>query len=178
MIVRFLSVLLLVWLLGFAAFMLTLGRPLEDVRTDAIVVPTGSAGRIDRGIKLLQAGAADRMLVTGVARHVRPRELAAQYDAPRHLFECCIDLGFEAVDTRSNANETAAWVANRKIRSVRLVTSDWHMARAGLELKHALGDDVEVRGDGVRESPRLAFLFLEYNKYLIRLIAITFGIGQ
>ncbi|VXC54498.1 YdcF family protein [Sphingomonas sp. AX6] len=178
MIVRALSTLAIVWLLGFAAFMLSLGRPLDDVTTDAIVVPTGSAGRIDRGIKLIQAGAAKRMLVTGVARDVRPQELAAQYDAPRRLFDCCIDLGFEAVDTRSNANETAAWVNSRGVRSVRLVTSDWHMARAGLELRNSLGDDVEVVGDAVPESPRLGFLFLEYNKYLIRLVAITFGIGQ
>ena len=63
-------------------------------------------------------------------------------------------------------------------RSVRLVTSDWHMARARLELRNSLGDDVQVVGDAVPESPRLGFLFLEYNKYLIRLVAITFGIGQ
>lgn len=178
MIVRILSTALIIWLLGFAAFMLSLGRPLDNVTTDAIVVPTGSAGRIDRGIKLIQAKAAGRMLVTGVARDVRPHELAAQYDAPPRLFDCCIDLGFEAVDTRSNANETAAWVNNRQVRSVRLVTSDWHMARAKLELEHALGDGVAVIGDPVPESPRLGFLFLEYNKYVIRLVAITFRIGR
>ncbi|MBK2451689.1 YdcF family protein [Escherichia coli] len=140
MIVRALSTLVIVWLLGFAAFMLSLGKPLEGVSTDAIVVPTGSAGRIDRGIKLIEAGAAQRMLVTCVARDVRPQELAAQYDAPRDLFDCCIDLGFEAVDTRSNANETAAWVNSRGVRSVRLVTSDWHMARAALELRNSLDE--------------------------------------
>lgn len=178
MIVRTLSVLLIAWLLGFAVFMLSLGQPAGDEKTDAIVVPTGSAGRIDRGVKLIQAGAARRMLVTGVARDVRPHELALQYDAPTTLFDCCIDLGFEAVDTRSNANETAAWVNSRDVRSVRLVTSDWHMARASLELRNSLGDGVEVIGDPVPESPRLGFLFLEYNKYLIRLVAITFGIGR
>ena len=52
------------------------------------------------------------------------------------------------------------------------------MARARLELRNSLGDGVEVIGDPVPESPRLGFLFLEYNKYLIRLVAITLGIGR
>ena len=34
----------------------------------------------------------------GVARIVRPRELAARYRVDQALFDCCIDLGREAVD--------------------------------------------------------------------------------
>lgn len=64
---RFLGLVAIAWCLGFAAFMLTLARPVEGTTTDAIVVPTGSAGRIDRGIDLLQRHQAKRMLVTGVA---------------------------------------------------------------------------------------------------------------
>lgn len=179
MILRVLSLLLLAWSLGFAIFMLALGRPLDPAtRTDAIVVPTGSAGRIARGIELMEAKSAPQMLVSGVARDVRPQELAAEYRASPALFDCCVDLGFEAVDTRSNANETAAWVRTRKVRTIRLITSDWHMARAGLELRNVVGNEVEVIGDPVRESPRLSLLITEYNKYLIRLVAITFGIGR
>jgi uncharacterized SAM-binding protein YcdF (DUF218 family) len=167
----------IVWALGFAAFMLSLGRPVDAAtRTDAIVVLTGAPGRIDRGLEMLRAGAARRMLVSGVAHEVRPHELAAEYREKR-LFGCCIDLGWEAVDTKSNAEETAEWVRRHKYRSVRLVTSDWHMPRARLELAHQLGSDVTVTGDPVRSSPRFTTLLSEYHKYLVRSVALMLGAG-
>ena len=129
MISRALSFLILVYLFGYALFVVLLPRPADDRRTDAIVVLTGGAGRIERGLDLIERGRADRMLISGVARTVRPVELAAQYDADERLFDCCIDLGRESVDTRSNAVETARWLERRKLKTVRLVTTDWHMPR-------------------------------------------------
>jgi uncharacterized SAM-binding protein YcdF (DUF218 family) len=167
----------LLYLLGFAAFMIALPQPLEGVRTDAIVVPTGGGGRIPRGLRLMQGGAAKRMLITGVDPDVRPGELAATYDTPRALFACCIDLGLDAVDTRSNGDETARWVRRHGYRSVRLVTSDWHVPRARMELLNALGGGVSVVGDGVPSQPNFAMLVAEYNKFLVRRVALWLGIG-
>lgn len=176
---RILAVLALAWALGFALFMLSLGKPLDPgVKTDAVVVPTGGAGRIPRGIALLQAGSAKRMLITGTDPTVRPIELAVAHRAPPSLFRCCIDLGHEAVDTRSNADETAAWVRKHGYRSVRLVTADWHVPRAKLELGNALDGAVEIRGDGVPTNARFTMLLREYHKYLVRRVALLFGIGN
>lgn len=175
MILRAGGVVLLAYVLGFVLFMLALGTPLEGVTTDAIVVPTGARGRINRGLELLNTHAARRMLVSGVGVDVRAADLAREYDVPRRQFDCCVDLGREAVDTRSNAEETARWVERHGFRSVRLVTSDWHMPRARLELAHALGDDVALLGDGVRSNPRLSMLVSEYNKFLIRRLALWSG---
>lgn len=175
MIWRFLAVVVIAWALGFAAFMLSLGKPLEGRTTDAIVVLTGGPGRIDRGLTLMRLHAAQRMLVSGVDPDVRPAELAREYKVDESLFACCVDLGFQAVDTRSNAEETAQWVRGHGYRSVRLVTSDWHMPRARLELRHALGNGVEILGDPVRTSPRIGTLLREYHKYLLRSAAMTFG---
>nr|WP_208402957.1 YdcF family protein [Sphingomonas japonica] len=156
--------------------MLSLGSPLPAAHvTDAIVVPTGGPGRIDRGIALLQARAAKRMLVSGVAPAVRPIELAVTYSASPALFACCIDLGQEAFDTRSNGDETALWVSEHGYRSVRLVTSDWHMARARLELTNALGPDVEVVADPVPTNARLETLISEYSKLIVRRVALLLG---
>jgi uncharacterized SAM-binding protein YcdF (DUF218 family) len=176
-VIRKLAMLLVTaWALGFAAFMLLLGRPLDPAtHTDGIVVLTGGAGRMDRGLALMQQGAAQRMLVSGVDRGVRPGELAAHYHAPGKLFACCIDLGRQAVDTRSNAEETAAWVRRNNYRTIRLVTSDWHMPRARLELAHVLGPNVELLADPVRSSPPISTLFLEYHKYLVRSAALLIG---
>ncbi len=176
MIFRVAALLVVVWALGFVAFMLSLGKPLEGRKTDAIVVLTGGSGRIDRGLAVLRAGDAKRMLVSGVDPDVRPGEFSAQYKIDRRLFASSIDLGWQAVDTRSNADETRKWVVRHKYKSVRLVTSDWHMPRAKLELSHQLpGED--VAGDAVRSQPGFAMLFREYHKYLVRRVALLIGAG-
>ena len=171
-------ILAILWLVGFGVFMLALAKPLEDTITDAIVVPTGGPGRIDRGLALLKDKAAKRLLITGVAPQVRPVELAAHYKGSPRLFACCVDLGHEAVDTQSNAEETARWVEEHGYKSVRLVTSDWHVARARLELVNALDRDVKVVGDGVPSHPRFMLLVAEYNKLLLRQGALWAGIGR
>nr|WP_246586896.1 YdcF family protein [Stakelama flava] len=156
--------------------MLSLGGSHDrTAHTDAIVVPTGGAGRIDRGLALMQRNAAKRMLITGVDRDVRPIELAIEYRVSPRLFTCCVDLGREAVDTRSNGEETARWVAAHGYHSVRLVTSSWHMPRARMELGHALNDDVALVGDPVPSEAGLGMLFREYNKYLVRRVALWLG---
>jgi Uncharacterized conserved protein len=175
-IVRFLALTLLTWMLGFAWFAIFLPQPLDGRQTDAIVVLTGGAGRIDRGLALLRDGAAKRMLISGVDRSVRPSELAAEYKAPERLFSCCITLGREAIDTRSNAIETAHWLERRDYKTVRLITTDWHMRRSALELHQALPGRVTLVYDAVPSRPSLTILAREYNKYLLRRAAALIGI--
>ena len=173
---RLLALLLLLWVLGFAWFALLLPQAAPLTKTDVVVVLTGGPNRIDRGLQVLEAGKADRMLISGVAREVRPGELAAEYNRPQKLFDCCVDLGFQAVDTRSNALETARWATIHKAKSIRLVTHDWHMRRARLELNKALPAGMRVINDAVATQPTLTTLFLEYNKYLFRGFAGLLGI--
>ena len=166
MIRRILSLALVLWAFGFLWFAMAPPQPAGMEKTDAIVVPTGGGGRIQRGLALLRAGAAGSMLVTGVDEDVKPGEFAAEYEVPEGLMNCCVTLGFAALDTRGNARETSEWVARRKVRSLRLVTSDWHMRRAALELDNALPEDVVVLHDAVRTQPSLWTLFLEYHKLI------------
>lgn len=166
MIRRIISLLLVVWAFGFLWFAIALPQPAGAERTDAIVVPTGGGGRIAHGLDLLREGRAGRMLVTGVDEHVKPGEFAAHYRVAPDLLECCVTLGFAALDTRGNARETAEWVAAGKVDSIRLVTSDWHMRRAALELAGTLPDSVTVLRDAVRTEPSLWMLFIEYHKLI------------
>lgn len=166
MIRRLLALGVLLWLLGFLWFAVALPQPAPAGRSDAIVVPTGSGGRIQRGLALLKDGAAPQLLVSGVAEEVRPAEFAAEYKVPAATMRCCVTLGFAALDTRGNALETAQWVADERVRSLRLVTTDWHMRRAALELGATLPADVTVVQDAVRSEPSLFTLFLEYHKLL------------
>lgn len=173
---RIVILIVLLWLFGFVLFVVTLPRPGDDGVTDAIVVPTGAPGRIQRGVALLRDGKAQRMLISGVDPSVKPLELALTQNVPLALLGCCIDLGHEAIDTRSNGQETAAWLASRHYRTVRLVTTDWHMRRARFELEHAVGSDVAILPDAVASDPDLTILFKEYNKYLFRRIAVLIGL--
>lgn len=176
MIKRILSLLLLIWILGFAWFALFLPQPADMDKTDGVVVLTGGAGRIDRGLEVLEKKRARRLLISGVDLDVKPRELAAEYERDEKLFACCIDLGFRAVDTRSNGLETARWVSRNKIKTLRLVTHDWHMRRARLELDLALPKNVTVTVDAVPTRPTLLVLFTEYHKYWLRGLAAIVGI--
>lgn len=166
MINRLVSLLVIAWALGFVWFAVALPQPAGDEHTDAIVVPTGAEGRIPHGLSLLRAGRAERMLVTGVDIEVRPAEFMAEYGVERQLMDCCITLGFSALDTRGNARETADWMAQNRFTSLRLVTSDWHMRRTAVELASRLPADITVLRDAVPTQPSFITLVREYHKLL------------
>ncbi|MCX9148875.1 YdcF family protein [Erythrobacter sp. WG] len=167
MIRRALSLMFLAWALGFLWFVVALPRPAEEgIATDAVIVPTGGPGRIPRGLAVLGRGQAKKLLVSGVGSEVRPQEFAAEFGVSPREMACCVTLGYAAVDTRSNAAETAKWVAQNEVRSLRLVTTDWHMRRAAGELDRTLPASVTVIRDAVPSHPDLKTLFLEYHKLL------------
>lgn len=166
----------LIWVLGFLWFTVTLPQPAAMIATDAVIVPTGGAGRIAQGLAVLDAGLAQKMLVTGVDPEVTSEEFAAEFKVDATRMECCITLGFAAVDTRSNATETAEWVEVNAITSLRLVTTDWHMRRAAGELDRTLPPSVTVVRDAVPSAPSMGSLFLEYHKLLASRAASLFGL--
>ena len=88
------------------------------------------------------------------------------------VIKCCVDLGSEFVDTRTNAEEAQRWLDQHKFNSVRLITSDWHMRRARYEFDKVLGSRVQLVTDGVRTEPSFLTLFGEYNKYVLRRLAV------
>jgi uncharacterized SAM-binding protein YcdF (DUF218 family) len=173
---RLFALAVLLWALGFAWFALLLPQPHGDEQTDAIVVLTGSAGRIDRGLALLRRDQAKKLLVSGVDRDVKPKEFAHVYKVPARLMDCCITLGREAIDTRSNAIETSRWLARNNYRTVRIITVDWHMRRARYELSRQLQGPITIIPDAVRSSPSLTVLLREYHKYMLRRLAGLIGI--
>jgi uncharacterized SAM-binding protein YcdF (DUF218 family) len=83
-----------------------------------------------------------------------------------------VDLGSESVDTRSNAEEARRWLERRSYKSLRLITSDWHMRRAEYEFRRHLGEEYTIVPDAVGTRPRFVTLFGEYNKYVLRRAAV------
>ena len=92
------------------------------------------------------------------------------------LMNCCVDLDHSAVNTRSNAAGTRRWVHERGFKSLIVVTSNYHMPRAIVELSHAMPDirliPFVVVGDRWRGEPwwtsgaTFRLLLSEYVKYV------------
>lgn len=108
--------------------------PPEKPKADAVVVLTGGTQRIDQAVNLLETGTGQRLLISGVHPDTSAARIREMTRAPQSLFVCCVDLGYDAIDTVGNALETAKWVRAHRYRRVLVVTSNYHMPRSLLEL--------------------------------------------
>ena len=178
MILRLTALIGLFYAIGFVLFAVTLGKPAGSsaAKTDAAVVLTGGSGRIEHGIMVIRNRQAKRLLVAGADPLVTKADLIRRLGGSARLVNCCVDLGSESVDTRSNAEEAKRWLAKHEYSSLRLITSDWHMRRARYEFQRVLGRDYELRTDAVRTEPGFLTLFAEYNKYVLRRLAVWLDI--
>lgn len=171
---------------GFLWFAATLdgNRPLEP-HADAIIALTGGEERIDVALALLTSGSGGRLLISGVGSSVTVDDIAERTGRDRSWFDCCIDLGWSARDTKGNALEAAAWIRTYGYRKVLVVTAHYHMPRALLELSAAV-PDVElipypVSPQGVRleawwsDPATLKILGGEYLKYIASLARLGAG---
>ncbi|MDD3669584.1 MAG: YdcF family protein [Alphaproteobacteria bacterium] len=170
------TLLIALWIIGFGVFCLYAlhFKYAAPTRTDAIVVLTGGADRIQTALNLLQNEFADYLFISGVNKSVAVQDVLKA--APPELLDK-ITPGYKSENTRENAIEATDWILARDARSVLLVTSFYHMPRAILELARqhpalkilplpvfpkSFDDSVEWI------KTRTAWLlFLEYNKYLL-----------
>lgn len=169
--------LLLLWLGGFFWFLrATQATAMNGAGTDAIVVLTGGAERVETGFRLLLEGQAPRLFVSGVHPESRLADLAHGAGIDPAKLTGRVELGHAAASTRGNAVEIAAWAQQQNIRSIRLVTAGYHMPRARAELRRAMPalritthpvTPAKLREDGALWRPRLWGLLLgEYMKFL------------
>lgn len=177
----------LIWLVGLFAFaerVRSLAPAPEPERADAIVALTGpSAERVNAAIRLLEQDKGERVLISGVNPEVRRQELRELTPGSNRLFNCCVDLGFEAETTTGNAAEIAAWARSKGYDSLIVVTSDYHMPRSLMEIRSA-APGVELTPYAV-ETPSLdnsrwwraavtaRRMTLEYMKYLAVMVRVT-----
>src|SRR5437588_7678104 len=117
------------WLGALGWFVVTsLLLPTEPAdATDAIVVLTGGRQRLDAGLQLMADGKAKKLFISGVNQRVDRDELLRALGPPASREACCIVLGHDADNTLGNARETAIWMHREGYRSLRLVTSWYHI---------------------------------------------------
>lgn len=173
-------ILVMFWAVGLLAFTARIERSTpapQPPTADAIVALTGNATvRITTAVKLLEEGKGERLLVSGVNRQASAADIRGVSKATRALFACCVQLGFEAADTKGNARETAAWVSHEGYKSLIVVTADYHMPRAMLELRGAMPGvtltPYPIKTEEIdatrwwKTSLQARRMLVEYSKYL------------
>ena len=181
-------IVVLVWAAGLLAFASRVAQSTPADEPDpaqAIAVLTGRAGvRIQAAAKLLEQGKGTRLLISGVNRQASRADILTLSRSAKPLYDCCVQLGFEATDTKGNAREIAQWAAKEHFTSLIVVTADYHMPRAMLEIRGALPDAAltpyPVKTDEINAdrwwatSPAAKRMTLEYCKYLAVLARESF----
>lgn len=172
------------WCAGFLVY-------LADVFTSAppnplpvaggIVVLTGGDDRIREALKLLAAHEAPLLLISGAGKGTYLGDFTQDDSNAATRYAGAITLGHMATTTHANGAETAAWARAHNIRSLIVVTADYHMPRALVEIGRAL-PGVRLYPDPVRPPamrghltwPTFRLLADEYSKYLV----VRAGLGS
>ena len=172
------------WLLGFLAFTYCINHFRHDgTKTDAIIVLTGGKNRISEAVKLLNDGLGDKLFISGVAKETSLDDLSRRGDLSIQS-KREITLDKRSTNTVENAIEAAEWIRQNKIKSIRLVTSNYHILRSEQEFR-AQKNDLKIILHPVYSenvSPQwwknlgsFALVASEYNKFLVVWIRSRLG---
>jgi uncharacterized SAM-binding protein YcdF (DUF218 family) len=164
---------------GFLRFAdsITTMKPPAEPKADAIVVLTGGYQRIDQAVELLEKGAGKRLLISGAHPSTTPKQIRKMTQGSADLFACCVDIGYDAIDTIGNAEETSNWIHAKGYKSVLVVTNNYHMPRSLAELAYVdpdiefipypvVNSDLKTR-DWFTDPNALRVMLAEYAKVLL-----------
>jgi uncharacterized SAM-binding protein YcdF (DUF218 family) len=179
--------LILCWAGGFVWFLhlTTQSSVPPPPHVDGVVALTGGGGRVELALRLLATGEADKLLVSGIGGNTDLADLGRLAGMDLAPLAGRITLGRYAASTQGNAVETAAWAAQNRVRSIVVVTANYHMPRALTELRQAL-PEVELfplpvqaprRGGAedvaVERGPSLRLKAEEYTKFLLAIARLS-----
>ena len=154
-----LAVLFAVWLtVAVALFVVHHDDP--PAHADAVVVLQGSKTRLPLGYRLVQDGYAPLLIVSRGSKLALERRLC---DTETPLEVVC----FSATSTRGEARIVSHIAHERKLRSLDVVTSQFHVFRAGIVVERCYHGDLRMVGSpqpawklplyAVKESAKLAY---------------------
>lgn len=177
----------MLWASAVLWFVITMPtEPLPSTtKTEAIVVLTGGKGRVEHGLTMLAEGAAPVLFISGVGEHVTEATILdahATQETREKIYETNgeIVLDHIARSTVSNADQTAVFIRERGIKTIRLVTASYHMRRSMYEFRGA-NPGLKIVADPVfpegfrrdvwweHENTR-RLIFSEFNKYIAILL--------
>ena len=182
----------LIWAGGLIFFIASLPEPSGRAqgKADGVVGYTGGGGvRIYSAMQIFADGAGERLLISGVHPDTTAARLSEFWVGPKDRFDCCVDLGREALTTEGNASELRDWADSHRFTTIILVTSDYHMPRAIAVTRARMPEatitpyavasgylDREGRPVSLKAGLKLAG---EYTKYILaRIKALLPGNGR
>ena len=124
------------WFVGLAVFNRYINSYENDreTKTDAIIALTGGRNRIKEAASLLNEGYSSTLFISGVEKGVSFNEIANVQKLDIHSGNEVI-IERASKNTVENAIKTNEWIKDNNIKSIRLVTSNYHMPRSVLEFK-------------------------------------------
>lgn len=174
--ISILIILIAVWLAGFLVFadIINSYSAAKDEPTEAIIALTGGRNRIAEAVRLLNQGKAEKLFISGVNKATDLKAIQERQDLEINT-DREIALGTEATNTVENAIETKEWLEKNHIKSIRLVTSNYHIPRSIIEFKvhnpalkiiiHPVYSE-KVDKKWWKSWHTFSLIFLEYNKFL------------
>ena len=143
-------------------------------KTDAIIVLTGGRNRITEAVELLKQGISGRLFISGVDKDISLQNIKTTQQVSI-TDDSNIDIGHNAANTLENAKESAEWIKRNHIKSIRLVTSNYHVFRSLAEFKNqnpgltiiihpVYSENIEKKWWTSWQT--FSLIFKEYNKFL------------
>ncbi len=150
--------------------------PEKNFKADAVIVFAGGSGRIARGIEIgRQDGEKKLKVFISGAKEGQNLATVLSMTYPRivpHPDIGEIELGDRALNTVGNALEAEKWLEqNPALKNVIFVTSNYHQARANLELQRTLQEDIEERFESVNNG----FNFVARGTEILKTFASFLG---
>ncbi|MDR3187038.1 MAG: YdcF family protein [Holosporaceae bacterium] len=165
----------ILWSIGCVVFIWNAASYTDehDLRSPNIVVLTGGRNRIAHALRSVGSNRQSNIFISGVYEKTSFRDIFgdARVDGAR------IILGKEAKNTEENAAEIISWVKSNGIDEILLVTSDYHMYRSIMELKH-VACELKIYPCAVKSKFDFNFLLnciKEFHKVAYVLLKTLFG---
>ncbi len=167
---------IVLWLSGmvFFAWQINHFSSPSDEKTDAIIVLTGGKNRISEAVKLYEAGKGLRLFISGVDKDISLNNIVSTQQV--NISDATnVDIGHEASNTVENAQETSEWINKNDIKSIRLVTSNYHILRSLIEFREfnpqtkiiihpVYSENIEKKWWTSWQT--FSLIFKEYNKFI------------
>jgi len=179
--------LIALWFLGLIIFNYKINhiKANAEEKADVIVVLTGGRHRLAEAIGLLNSGAADKLYISGVQKKISLKDLEKR-NAVKIKDNRKIVLDRIATNTFENARETSNWIKEKRVKSIILVTSNYHIFRSLVEFRrwnketqillHPVYSE-KVSPSWWKSFDNFYFLASEYNKFLFAwLRAVIYGV--
>lgn len=158
----------------------------RDVQTDAIVVLAGGRGRIDEGIRLYKSGQATYLFLVGVGPAITKERLFPVTKGAPGIEGVFVERASR--NTLENALYAREMMEKRDIRSMKLITSRYHLKRATLIFRNIFPSKIAIYPHPVdtknlkvkwwSHGGSFRLLFSEFYKYCLFRFIFLFDFGE